>query len=1028
MEDRRKRRRLALLLRAAGLALIGFSLSGAALEGGLQPTLAAPLVTFAHVLVADVTAASTPVPAASTSQAPDAARTPTPTPAPGVAHGGPLTFSISGALSLGQRLQSSVHGDGNGGLASTNTSTATDTAGLLASVQRRTATTTLQLALPLGLALHNANFGDLTIGYYTPKYGLVYGAQPLSFLGGVPMGQTLRGFAAVAPLRSGDLTFFNGPAFGANQKMLDVMGMRARLMESGTLVELGIDRGRSKDGFTVDAAVAGAARTSGPLTQSLEAALERIRPGDGSSQRAFSYQYRADYGSGTLYGSVTSRRIGNGFLAFGSGSLQKDNFSGGSLRYSTGANSVDLDESVETSGVSEESVASRRGSVTFTHLFDRSNVETSLGLTEQRRISASGSDWTGGLAGEVGFNFAQVSTLLGAQFQRATLSYGDEQGLITYSGALQRQFGLFSASASYQNTRQTGDQRGLQSMGTFSLARAFGSTGIALNLSQTHTLNGAYDIVQTAPTITVSRRLSSAASIGLTYGEQRTRDVMNPANSGHNRIFSIQISAPFAIGSGVVQGRSDPRLPATISGSVLNDTSAQSEYNFASAINNGMANIVVVLDDKIVQRTDLTGHYQFNFVSPGVHEVRLESSSLPRGVTVDQPYASVTVSGGQAAQIFFRVGTYGAIAGHVFGRDAGGAPEPLENVDVQLDDSVYSRTDDLGAYSFGRLTAGKHVVSVVETSLPASATFAKSAEKQSVVVRNGEVSTLNFTASPLGSIAGYVTFASALAPDRKGGVFNAYVVAEPGDYAAITDEDGSYMLDNLPAGTYTIDIDPETLPDNTGNANGSLTVTLDGNENKQGVNFTVGRKLKQVVFSLKETETLAASMTLSERVLPPNGATEAVVDADGAVKSVTAHAFGKSVPFAYDAKRKAWIATIVVPPVVPAGKSTIVADIRGARGKSATSVYADLTVDPSLPLVTFKITPARPVIGQYVTVRARFLADVHPGDTIRWPDGQITKLSRPLTGRVYAFSVKISERLMRGLLLTRQGELPITLR
>lgn len=1019
MDGRQQRRRLAVTLRAAGLALIGFALSGAALDSGLQPTLASPLVSFAHVIVADITsvpAAATPVPVG----------TPTPTPAPGVARGGPLTFSVSGALSLGQRMENSVHSDGSGGLTSTNTSTATDTAGLLASVQRRTATTTLQLALPFGLALHNASFGDLAVGYYTPKYGLVYGAQPLSFLGGVPMGQTQRGFAAVAPLRNGDLTFFTGPAFGPNQQTLDVMGMRGRLMAAGTLLEFGVDRGRSASGSSVDAVIAGAARSSGMLNQSFEAALERVRPDDGTSQRAFTYQYRADYGSGALYGSFTSRRIGNGFVAFGSGALQSDNFLDGSLRYSTGVNSLDIDESVETAGVSDESTATRRGSLTFTHLFSRSNVETSLGLTDQRRLSVSGNDWTGGVSGQVGFNFASVSTLLGAQFQRATLSYGSEQGLMTYTGSLQRQFGLISASASYQNTRQTGDQGGLQSMGTFSLSRQFGATGIALNLSQAHVLNGAYDIVQTAPTITVSRRISSAASIGVTYGEQRTRDVTNPANNGHNRIFSVQISAPFAIGSGVVQGRSDPRLPATISGSVTSDT-GQNANTFASAINSGMANVVVVLDDKIVQRTDLTGHYQFNFVSPGVHEVRLESSSLPRGVTVDQPYASVTVAGGQAAQVFFRVGTYGAIAGHVFGRDSGGAPEPLENVDVKLDDTTYSRTDDLGAYSFGRLSAGTHVVTVVETSLPASATFSKAAEKQTVVVRNGEVSTLDFTANPLGSIAGFVTFAPGLA-DHKGGVFNAYVVAEPGDYAAITDEDGSYMLDNLPAGTYTIDIDPETVPENTGTANGTQTVTLDGNENKQGVNFSVGRKLKQVVFSLKATETLPASMTLSEPVLPPNGATEAIVDAGDDAKSVTAHAFGKSVPLSYDAKRKVWIATIVVPPVVPAGKATIVADVKSGKGKASTSVYADLTVNPSIPLVTFKITPPHPVIGQYVTVRARFLADVRPGDTIRWPNGQITKLSRPVTGRVYVFSVKISEPLMRGLLLTRQAELPITLR
>lgn len=1019
MDGLQKRRRLALTLRASGLALIGIAVSAAALESGLQPTFAAPLVTFTHTVIADV--AGRPALAA-----PAPSETPTPTPAPALARGGPLTFSVSGALSLGQRLQNSVHGDGSGGMVSTNTATSSDAAGLLASVQRRTATTSLQLALPLGLALHTASFGDLTVGYYTPHYGLQYGAQPLSFLGGVPLGQTLRAYAAVAPLRNGDLTLYDGPAFGAGQQMLDVIGVRGRLMESGTLLEFGVDRGRSATGG-VDAAIAGAARTSGMLTQSLEGALERIRPGDGTSQRAYSYQYRADYGSGSLYGSLTSRYVGNGFLAFGSGALQRDNFLSGSIRYSSGVNSVDVDESLESSGLADESIAERRGSLTFTHLFSRSNVETSLGLTDQRRVGIEGSDWTGGVSGQIGFDVAQFSTLLGAQFQRATLNYGSDQGLITYDGTLQRQFGLFSASASYQTTRQTGEQGGLQSMGVFSLARAFGSTGLALNFSQTHMLNGAYDIVQSAPTITVSRRISSAAAIGITYGEQRTRDVTNPANNGRNRIFSVQISAPFAVGSGVVQGRSDPRLPATISGSVTNDMSAEGQYGFASAVNSGMANVVVVLDDKTVQRTDLTGHYQFNFVTPGMHQVRLESSSLPRGVTVDQPYATVTVAGGQAAQILFRVGTYGAIAGHVYGRDSSGAPEPLENVDVKLDDAVYSRTDPFGAYSFGRLNAGTHTITVVETSLPATVSFSKAAAKQTVVVRNGDVSTLDFTANPLGSIAGFVTFAPGLA-DHKGGVYNAYVVAEPGDYAAITNEDGSYMLDNLPAGTYSIDLDPETVPDNTGNTNGAQTVTVGDDENKQGVNFIVGRKLKQVVFSLKATETVAANMTLSEPAVPPSGATEAIVDADGPARAVTAQAFGKSIPFAYDSRRKVWTAMITVPALAPGGKSTIVANIKDAKGNAATSVYADLTVDPNMPLVTFKITPSRPVIGQYVTVRARFLADVHPGDVIRWPNGQVTKLPRPVAGRVYVFSVKISERVMRGLLLTHLGELPITLK
>jgi hypothetical protein len=114
-----------------------------------------------------------------------------------------------------------------------------------------------------------------------------------------------------------------------------------------------------------------------------------------------------------------------------------------------------------------------------------------------------------------------------------------------------------------------------------------------------------------------------------------------------------------------------------------------------------------------------------------------------------------------------------------------------------------------------------------------------------------------------------------------------------------------------------------------------------------------------------------------------------------------------------------------VPVAAPPGTATILADVNGPQKATAS---ADLKVDPAMPIATFTMTPRRPMRGQYVAVRARFVADVHPGDRIHWFDGQITKLATPITGRVFAFTVKISEQPMRGLLLTRQGQLPITLR
>ena len=40
-----------------------------------------------------------------------------------------------------------------------------------------------------------------------------------------------------------------------------------------------------------------------------------------------------------------------------------------------------------------------------------------------------------------------------------------------------------------------------------------------------------------------------------------------------------------------------------------------------------------------------------------------------------------------------------------------------------------------------------------------------------------------------------------------------YVVAEPGEHAVITDDDGAFLLDNLPPGKYTLSVDGDTLPD-----------------------------------------------------------------------------------------------------------------------------------------------------------------------------------------------------------------------
>ncbi|HEY8298019.1 MAG TPA: hypothetical protein VIG32_08370 [Candidatus Baltobacteraceae bacterium] len=1056
MGDRNYTRRLGLTLRFAGIAVMASSvLAGVVWNARPLTALAAPLAAV-RTLVAqvlpqvvpspvpgfDATPEPSPEPSARATLTPGvgaATVTPNPasthTPAPSARRGGPLRFTLTGGLSLGERVQQSVRGDAaSGTLATYNYRAPTDNAGLLARIDRRTATTTLTFSVPAGITTTLSNLGELQAGYYTPKYALQYGAQPLTVLGGVPLGTTLRGLAFVLPLRGGDVTFFNGPAFGEDFAVTHVSGVRARRVVRDTLFEFGMDRARSTRGGEIDALLFGLANNRGLLNQSFEGALER-QPGIEAgaltingvtiAPKAYSYQYRADYGNDKLYLTTTLRRIADGFVTFGSGAVQGDDLASFGLRTNGGNGGIGVDESFERNGTGDLLNVSRRGTLSIARSFQRSNVTSLLTFSDQRTQSLAGVAWLGGASLQVGLNVHDVNAIFGAQEQRSTASFSGTSALSTFSGELQRSFGSLFSSLGYQVTRQIAEgQSSTISTGNVSLTRNFGPTALSFTTTFARTLSFQSDAVQTTPLLTISRRLSPAATLGLSFGETLTRDALNPSANGRSRIFGIQINAPFAIGNGSVQGRVDPRLPATISGSVLTDTSNQNNYSYNSAINNGVGNVVVVLDNNDVQRTDLAGHFQFNFVTPGVHQVRLESASLPRGITADQPFASITVLGGQQGQVYFRLGNYGAVQGHVFGRDSGGRLYPLADVALRVDSAGIATTGSLGAYGFGRLSPGTHVVSIDPSSIPASVSFAASALKQSVTIRNGEVSALDFTADPLGSIGGKLVYDASLGPALAGPVLNAYVVAEPGDHAGITDEQGEFLLDDLPAGSYTVDVDPETLPEETGSLTQPIAVTLGGQEHVNGLVFTIGHKAKPVVFTLMGSEA-PSTITLTQTTLPPAGATAVTVKTTAQATAVTVNAFGKNFPLAYDKHRSDWVGTIVVPVNANGGTTQAVAEI---SAKSPAQASASLTVDPRISLVTFSMTPSNPSRGQYVRVRARFLADVAPGTQIRWQDGQVTKLGRPLTGRVYEFTVKISEQPLRGLLLTRGGDLPILLR
>ncbi|MGC8485445.1 MAG: MSCRAMM family protein [Candidatus Baltobacteraceae bacterium] len=904
--------------------------------------------------------------------------------------------------------------------------------GMLAHLFRRAGNTTLDLQVPFTLSTTTSLFGSGILSYSTPRYAIGYGPESLSVLGQLGVGSTLRGVFFTLPANGGDVTAFAGPALFNQGDSIRLYGVRERRLVAGRLFEYGLAMTPPGSGIGSSLTLlTGTAQRRGDASVVLEAALQRLNASaENPGGAGIAAQARIDWGKQNNLWSLTTRTIPSDFIAFGTGQLQGDRLFDISRISQSRHGTSTFDLAFERSLLNGEITTQRRTSYILTGQLTQ-HVGYSFNLFDQALGGSSGSQWDGTVGGQFSFSgrmgFLSLSEQLGRYTSIAAAPTGTAQSAVQS----QLRLGALALTMTDQELRTAGGLTGVGHQGSFSaqLGRTSGKTTISLNFMRTLTQNEISDAISRIPTISVTRQISPAFSLTASYGTESLVDRLNPEVDGRSRIFNLQVNAPFVFGSGaLVQGRVDPHLPATISGRVTLDSGSAATYLVGSG-SYGVANAMVVLDGRYVQRTDLNGNYQFSFVTPGQHQLRLETSSLPRGLTADSPVVTLTVQGGQNAQVGFLVGDFGGVAGHVYGISRDGERVPLANVLVRVDSGAYSQTDSSGAYGFGRLSPGEHTVSVLENSVPAFATFSKKELTQKVNVIRGQLAHATFTAEPLGSISGYVLYAKDVPkPYVAGdGALNAYVVAEPGNEAAIANDDGSFVLDDLPPGTYTLSIDPETVADGLGQVSPDLTITLKAREHYKGAIFKISRKKKKVLFTFfgnagAAAPTVAPSLQLSEPRLPPGGAAEVTVTAP-ADAELSASAFGQRVPLHYNAAHKRWSGEVVVPKGTRAGRF----EVRAHAAEGRAPLPAELTVDPRLPIAILSASPAQAKIGEYVTVRARFLADVRPGDRILWADGQKSVLGKPLVGRLFAFTLKLSARPMVGTLVTAHGRFTVRL-
>jgi len=956
-----------------------------------------------------------PSPEPTTSPTPVPAATPSLPPCPSNHHhlfgNGPIEFSGNGTMDLGtHRTTSQQESEAQNDLG----------ASMQLSVTRRTDQTALVVSDILGAQTGVYNVGQINIGYSTPLYSLGYGVVNGPGDTQLSNGTFDRGVTLGVPHGRDELDFMGAHTTGVNGEGYRVGGIRhSRTYPKGLLVSESLYYARGDQSAGSD------------LT--LDTSVGKYTAGE---------TLRAEFAVTHAHGVPT---VADGtrlaLAVFG-------NFVG--LRTSTGVGYTTIPDGYLALGQVQYgqrqwTFTNRRpwiGSGVMT--FDFGDLTTDQSGTESRAVHDTfnfGSQIAHFINSQLLVNFAKTSSSADTTFER-------DFGL-----TLNEQLHGFSLSQTAQSSAITGDLVGdatTQSQYAFtfshpffggyfsadsSVARATGTGALTQQFENTATFTRAIGrkaefsinadtlrsttsgglttnpTSQFTTTYSLMRKFSPVVGLRATYGKTH----QNGAFGGTAGYFNIDVVGPIALGTAAqYTGRINPNLPSVIQGHVyLVD---QGSYGFQG--NRGLPNILITLDGGVTQRTDSTGSYEFRFIRPGIHTISMSPGTLPPGVIPDTTTQSVTIQGGQLVNVDFAAGQFAGVGGKVMER-VGGSMVPVPNVLLTVDNSQRGYTGTDGSYEIGHLTNGTHTVAIATDSLPADLAVSSTTSKVVQVVQ-GSVAGVDWVLSGLGSIEGEVLYTTDSGFGDLTGARDVYVVADPGEHAAITDGEGHFIIDNLPPGDYTLSLDQDTIPDGQTVLQGpDGPVTVTGDVPTSGITFKLGAAAKQVILTFGGGSSAVVNANFEPDKAPPNSLVDLVVQTDQKdAKSVVAEGdvLG-NYRLHYDAQRKAWVTHVPVGGLANGDYNEHVT-VKGAHTGTGD---ASLTVSNVIPLIYARGTPDNPKPGQIVHVTAKILAHVEPGDSIFFEDGQTVTLPEP-QGHIYGFTLRVRHALpYRAMLVTRRG-------
>lgn len=1001
--------RLRRLVVGAGVACLVASAVCFASEGVLlaAPLLAVDLHLPLAQVIADVEASPSPSPSPSASPAPAARR-----------HSflgeGPIVFSGTGTYQLGFNRSTR---DGLE-LGYDNYSTA-----LTITVERRTEESSIEVSDSFGIGSGALSSGSFIVAYRTPVYTVSYGqlAGPADTQLGI--GGFARGISLTFPLRNGDLSYMSAYAQSQNASTFRIYGLRRDWTALGGYFGASGYYGVGEQGGRESIADFSFQRYGAKLSTQTELAV-------GSTDGVF------DSPNGT--------RFATGFQADLQG---KNAFETFGLRYDpAGFNSLtgEID-----GGLSADLALRRQGnfgnvSLDFTHLDDKTESQTEhtddVTLNGGKSWGHFGLEYVASfestrLPGSISLNRSagvtateQIKTLsLFASLQKSSASSNTG-----FAATSQESFGvsrpMFGGSVAYQATKSAatggGVSTGTSVDQTFEYHRGFGKkTDIEFSQGLESSVNNAVRSRLMETQVTVVRRLSPVVAV------QASTDFFHQTGpgGGSGTGFSVSLVGPFGFGQPQTGGRANPHLPAVIRG-IVTTVASQSPFALNSTAQRGLNNALMVLDNGITERTDSAGNFEFRFVSQGTHVVRVDPASLAPGLVLDREFQTVNALGGTVTTLQFNVGNFAAVAGDVYAAGPNGLRVPIPKVGIAVDGIQATTTTPDGHYQVGRLNPGSHTVEIVTATVPGTVAFVGDT-KRTVSVVAGSQTPLDFVASTLGSISGFVYAASAGGFGPQTGMHNVYVVAEPGEHASITDDDGSFLLDNLPPGTYTLSIDPDTVPDGMAVLAGpDGPVDLAGGAAVSGIVFRIGASAKNVVFTFDQGKRQPIQVTTDPAVVPPGGLLR--LTARSSAKNLTAltvesDTFG-TFPLHFDHASGVWSGGAIAPSLPKGDYALTVTAHRQDISESSILVK----VDPAIPLSSVRVFPIKPLPGHTVKVSLKSYAPLSEGDTVLFEDGYKVLLPKP-SGRLFVFDVRLWERGLpySASIVTKRGQnYPISLR